>query len=182
MKKILSLALLAVLSFGAFSAPARAEDGKVVNIAVVDIQELLKSSKGAQSIETQLQAIRKNFQSEVEKEEKKLRDAEKAILAEKGKISEEEFAKKAGDFQKDVAAGQKKIQERKGKLDKALATAVGKLRAEVVKIVSEIGEKQKLDLVLARTDVVIVSKDMDITKQVLDRLDTDLPSIKVSVE
>lgn len=182
MKKIFSVALVALFLFGASLAPVQAQDAKVVKIAVVDIQSLLKNSKGAQSIESQLATIRKDFQAEVEKEEKALRDAEKAILDQKEKLSEEEFKTKAAEFQKKVAEGQKKIQDRKAKLDKALATAVGKLRGEIVKIVADIGASDKLDLVLARTDVVIVSKDMDITAKVLERVDADLPSIKITVE
>lgn len=183
MKTISKILLVALFVLGASLSPVRAEDAaKPINIAVVDIQSLLKNSKGAQSIESQLTTIRKDFQAEVEKEEKALRDAEKAILDQKDKLSEEDFKKKAGEFQKKVAEGQKKIQDRKGKLDKALATAVGKLRGEIVKIVAELGEKQNLDLVLARTDVVIVSKELDITAKVLERIDTDMPSIKITVE
>ena len=51
-----------------------------------------------------------------------------------------------------------------------------------MKIVAEIGDKQSLDLVLARTDVVIVSKELDITTKVLERVDAEMPSIKISVE
>lgn len=182
MKRILSVALVALFLFGAAALPSHAQEAKAIKIAVVDIQSLLKNSKGAQSIESQLATIRKNFQAEVEKEEKSLRDAEKAIIEQKDKLSEEEFKAKAGDFQKKVAEGQKKIQERKGKLDKALATAVGKLRGEIVKIVADIGAKDKLDLVLARTDVVIVSKELDITAKVLERIDDTLSSIKITVE
>jgi len=165
----------------AAAAPAAAP-AHPLRLAVVDIQALLKTSKAAQSIETQLVSIRKNFQAEVEKEEKTLRASEKAIMDQKGKISEDEFKTKAQAFQKQVGDGQKKIQERKAKLDKAIATAIGKLRGEIVKIVAEIGDKNNLDLVLARTDVVIVSKTLDITQQVLTRIDADLPSVKVSVE
>jgi Skp family chaperone for outer membrane proteins len=184
--KTLALAAFAVL---AFTAPVRAEDAKPatgattnMKIAVVDIQALLKDSKAAKSIESQLTGIRKNFQSEVDAEEKSLRAKEKAIMDEKPKLKEEELKAKASDFQKDVAASQKKIQDKKAKLDKAIATAIGTLRSEIVKDVAEIGDKQNLDLVLARTDVVIVSKSLDITQQVLERLDAELPSVTVKVE
>jgi Skp family chaperone for outer membrane proteins len=183
MTKLTKILFVALFVLGLAVSPVRAEDAKKpISIAVVDIQALLKDSKGAQSVESQLATIRKDFQGEVDTTEKTLRDAEKAILDQKGKIAEDEFNKKAADFQKQVAESQKKIQDRKGKLDKALATAVGKLRTEIVKIVAEIGEKNNLDLVVARTDVVIVSKDLDITQQVLERLDADLPSVKVTVE
>jgi Skp family chaperone for outer membrane proteins len=181
--KTLALAAFAAL---AFIGPVRAEEAApaktAINIAVVDIQALLKDSKAAKSIEGQLATIRKNFQAEVDTEEKSLRAKEKAIMDQKASLKEEEFKAKASDFQKDVATSQKKIQDKKAKLDKAVATAIGTLRSEIVKDVAEIGNKQNLDMVLARTDVVIVSKNLDITQQVLTRLDADLPSVNVKVE
>jgi len=169
-----------VLAFAAliFITPA-AQAADPIKIAVVDIQSLLKNSKAAQSIESQIATMRKSFQSEVEKEEKDLRTKESAIIAEKDKLKEDELKTKAQEFQKQVAAGQKKVQDRKATLDKSIATALGTLRAEIVKIVAKIGEDKDLDLVLARTDVVIVNKDMDITADVLKQLDSNLPSVKV---
>jgi Skp family chaperone for outer membrane proteins len=166
----------------ALASPARAEDAKAVKLAVVDIQALLRDSKAAQSIEAQLATIRKNFQTEVEGEEKTLRATEKAIMDKKASMKEDEFKAKAQEFQKQVQASQKKVQDKKNKLDKALATAIGKLRTQIVKVVAEIGDKNGLDMVLARTDVVIVSKELDITAQVLDRINKDMPSVTVAVE
>ena len=61
---------LALVLFAALMAvtPARAEDAaaKPLKIAVVDIQALLKDSKAAKDIESQLSGIRKNFQAEVD--------------------------------------------------------------------------------------------------------------------
>jgi len=177
-KSLMTAALVALMLVAAPVA-SQAADGKPLNIAVVDIQSLLKNSKAAQSIETQISAMRKTFQGEVDAEEKTLREKEKSILAEKSKLKEDELKAKAEDFQKQVAAGQKKVQDRKAALDKSIQTALGTLRAQIVKIVADIGSKQNLDLVLARTDVVIVDKGLDITDQVLKTLDEQLPNVKV---
>ncbi len=183
---IAMMALLTVLvaapAFAADPAPATPPAKTGLTVAVVDIQALLRDSKAAKSIETQLATIRKSFQTEVETEEKSLRAKEKEILDQKASLKEEELKAKAQDFQKQVAAGQKKIQDKKAKLDKGVGTAIGKLRAEIVKVVAEIGDKRNLDLVLARTDVVIVSKSLDITAEVLARIDSELPSVTVTVE
>lgn len=168
------------------AVPALAEEAPAANsnisLAVVDIQQLLRDSKAAQGIESQLATIRKNFQAEVEGDEKALRAKEKEIVDQKGKLKEDELKAKVAEFQKQVAETQKKVQEKKNKLDKAVASAIGKLRAQIVKVVAEIADKKSLDLVLARTDVVIVSKTLDITAEVLARINKDLPSVTVVVE
>lgn len=183
--KTLMLAFAAVL---ALSAPAMAEETRApaantnIAMAVVDIQQLLRESKAAQGIETQLTGIRKKFQADVEAKEKELRAAEKKLMEEKGNLKEEELKAKVQEFQKKVTDTQKSIQTEKNKLDKAVAAAIGKLRAQIVKVVAEIADKKNLDLVLARTDVVIVSKTLDITSEVLERINKDLPSVTVVVE
>lgn len=179
--KYLGVGLLA-LSMAAFvpvSTARAADEAKTLRIAVVDIQALLKDSKAAVSIEKQVSGMRTSFQAEVEKAEKDLRTKEQSILAEREKLSEADLKTKVEGFQKDVAAGQKKIQDRKAALDKSVSDALNKLRGEIVKVVADIGEKQNLDLVLARTDVVIVDKSLDITADVLKRIDTTLPDVKV---
>lgn len=192
--------MLAFAAVMALAVPAMAEETRAaaptaaaatanpnLALAVVDIQQLLRDSKAAQGIESQLTTIRKNFQTEVETDEKALRAKEKEVkdllaAAQKDKTKEEEAKAKVAEFQKQVTDAQKKIQEKKNKLDKAVATAIGKLRAQIVKVVAEIADKKGLDLVLARTDVVIVSKTLDITAEVLERINKDLPSVTVVVE
>jgi outer membrane protein len=176
MKTLLIAAFAALMMI--IAPAAQAADAKI-NIAVVDIQSLLKSSKAAQNIESQIATMRKSFQNEVEAEEKNLREKEKAIIAQKATLKEDELKVKAEEFQKQVSAGQKKIQDRKAALDKTINAALAKLRAEIVKIVADIGSKKDLDLVLARTDVVIVDKELDITADVLKALDEQLPSVKI---
>lgn len=178
--KYLGVGLLA-LSMATFvpATVVRADEAKVLRIAVVDIQALLKESKAATSIEKQISKMRTSFQAEVEKAEKDLRTKEQAILAERDKLTEDQLKTKVEAFQKDVGDSQKKVQDRKAALDKSVSEALNKIRGEIVKVVADIGEKQNLDLVLARTDVVIVDKSLDITAEVLKRIDATLPDVKV---
>ncbi|HEY8964296.1 MAG TPA: OmpH family outer membrane protein [Alphaproteobacteria bacterium] len=150
-----------------------------LNIAVIDIQTLQKQSKAAQSLDGQIASMRKSFQSEVDGEEKKLRDKEKAILAERPKLKEDELKAKADGFQKEVTASQKKLQDRKTSMEKSIADAVAKLRNEIVKITSAIGKDKGLDLVLMRSSTVIVNEKLDITADVLKALDEQMPDVKI---
>jgi len=121
MKTFTHVLMVAVAALMFAVAPAaHAADGKPLNIAVVDIQSLLKNSKAAQNIESQVADMRKSFQAEVEGEEKSLRAKESAILAQKDKLKEDELKAKAADFQKQVAASQKKVQDHKVALDKTI--------------------------------------------------------------
>jgi len=186
-----AFAVLAALCLG-FAAPAMAEDAapaaaagdphKNVSIAVVDVASLLRDSKAANSIEEQLKSLRKNFQSEVKADEESLRKSEKELIEQSKTLSKEDFAKKRAEFEKKLIDKQKNIQEKRAKLDKALAEALNALRNEIVKLVAKEGEKNGYDLVVSRNDIVIVSKDIDITSTILKQLNDEMPSVKVKAD
>lgn len=180
MLKNIFLALF--LTVFAWTGSAHADDKfKNLSIAVVDVQSLLRDSKAAKDIETQATSIRKNFQAEIAKEQAALRESEKAVLAERGKLKEEEFRKKAENFQKSVNDTEKRVSERRAKLDKALAEALNKLRGKIVEVTATVGEANDIDLVVSRAEVVIVNKGLDITPQVMEKLNEALPSVKVDL-
>ena len=65
------------------------------------------------------------------------------------------------------------------KLDTAIGDALNKLRDEIVEIVGDMATKNKYDLVISRADVVIVAKHIDITAEVMGKLNKELSSVKV---
>lgn len=186
---LLAVSAIAVLSFPAIAAdekPAAAAAPAAsagvhqnLSIAVVDVGALMRDSKAANDIENQLKTMRKNFQEEVKKDEESLRAAEKKLAEEAKGLSKEDLLKKRQDFEKKVIDAQKKIQTRRLALDKSLADAINTLRTKVLNIVAREGEKNKYDLVISRTDVVIVAKEIDITGVIMKQLNEELPSVKV---
>jgi Skp family chaperone for outer membrane proteins len=158
------------------AASAKAGSGR---IAVVDLQYLVANSKGGKSIRDQLEGQRKSYGAQIDKQEAALRDEEKALVAQKGTLSKDDFDKKGKAFQEKVAAAQKEVQQRRIAFDKAYADAMEKLRENIVKIVADIAGKNEIALVLNRQEVVLVDAKMDLTKEVLTALDAKVTSIPV---
>ena len=161
-------------------SPAKAEESsKAVSIAVVDVQQLMTDSKAAKSIQSQGQSLRDSYQKQIEKIESELKDLEKKLVSLPKDTSQEDFLKEREKFQKRLVDGQKEVLELNKKLDRAVATALNKLRDEIIEIVGNIATEKKYDVVLARSDVVIVAKSLDITSTVMGKLNDKLSSIKV---
>lgn len=160
------------------AAPA----GTVLHLAVVDVQELLSQSKAAKSLQTQLKGQRDKFQEEFSKYEKDLRDTEQSLTKERSTLKPDAFNKKREAFEEKLLETRKLAQARKRALDEGFSTAVGSLRDEMVKIVAGVAEEKNFDLVISRQNVVIVDKSLDITKDVLTKLDKDMPDVQLKVE
>lgn len=176
----LVFAMMAVFNFTMTTQQANAQSTQ--EIAIVDIQGLLQKSKAAVSVQKQLKDQRKSFQAEFSKYEDKLKAAEKELAGQRAKLSAEEFNKKRKEFEKQLLETRSLVQSRKSALDAALKEAMGKLRVEIIKIVADIAEEKDYKLVMSRQNVIIVDKNIDITQDVLAKLDKSLKKIPLNVK
>lgn len=148
-------------------------------VGVVDVVALMRNSKAAQSIEDQLAAKRKSFQEDLSKQEKKLRSMEEDLIKQRDKKDEEAFNKKRKEFETAVRELQKSAQQKRMTLDKSASNAVGRLQEEITKITAETANAKNLQIVLTRDQVVVVSKPLDITTEIMTKLDQALPRVEV---
>lgn len=172
------LILLAVFTLS-FPLAAQAEQLK---IAVVDVEKILNISKAGKSIQQQLRERREGYQKEFSKLEKDLNASEKKLLKAKPDLSVEAFAAKRKEFQTQLLETRKLFQKRRNSLDKGLGTAMSTLRKNIIQVTAEVADEGGYNMILTRDSVVIVEKSMEITKQVLERLDSKVSSIKLDVE
>lgn len=164
------------------SAMAQKDGVAVPKLAVLDMQQLLGESKAGQSIRDQVEKQRNKYQKSIKKHEDDLRGSEKELSKQRQILSKEAFSEKAKDFQKDILDAQKDVNSKKYKLDKAFSEAMGKLREKIIKITAEIAAKEGYDAVLSRQAVVIVSKEVDITADVLKKLNAQVKTISVKTK
>ncbi len=153
-----------------------------INIAVVDIEKILSDSKAAKSIKDQVDKKRKTFLDQVKKEEDKLRADQKALEDKRADLSQEELVKKIQEFETQRIEARKKIQDTKGKLDNGYTEAMNTLTKSIFEVCQEIANEQTIDLVITRQNIIVGSNSLDITKTVMERLDTKLPSLTLNAK
>lgn len=173
MKKLLCIALSA---FALAATPALAES----NVGVVNVGKIMQASKAATSVRTQLQTKQKSFQADLDAKEKELFTEDQALA----KLSKETtdkagFEKKVKDFRAKAATEQRAIQSKKAQLDKAFAAALEDIQKNMNDIVKQVAAEKKLNVVLASSQVLYADAPLDITDEVLSRLDSKLPSVTV---
>jgi outer membrane protein len=150
-------------------------------VAVVDVQLILQESAASKSIQKQLEAQRETYQNEISKQEDRLRAVEQELNRQRSVLSPDDFGQKRREFEQQVADVQRTVQARKRVLDQAFNESMTKLRDAVLQIVTEVAGEQKATLVLAKQQVVLAEKSLDLTSAVLDRLNKKIPSVPVTV-
>jgi len=150
-------------------------------VAVVDVQFILQEAAASRNIQKQLEAQRETYQNEISKQEDRLRSVEQELNRQRSVLSPDDFGQKRREFEQQVADVQRTVQARKRVLDQAFNESMTKVRDTVLQIVTEVAGEQKATLVLAKQQVVLAEKSLDLTTAVLERVNRKLPTVPVTV-
>lgn len=147
--------------------------------AVIDYQRVMREARAAQSIRNQVEARRVRYQEEIAAEEQRLLEADRELARQRSILSTEAFAERRKAFEEEVAQVQRFVQERRQQLDDVSAMALGEVREAVIQVVGELADQRGFNLVLPSAGVLLFSPQIEITDEVLDRLDKSLPEVRV---
>jgi outer membrane protein len=182
-KTAIALVALAVSALPGL-ALAQAAGGKVppAIIAVIDSQRVNREAAALKNARQQLEQFRFSFQSEIAKEEEKLRAEEQEIARQRSVLSPEAFEQRRQAFQAKVIELQKRIQERSQSLEKMLNGVREQVTIQVIEILKGLATERGFNMVLDRAQVqIFIGDSIDITPEVLKRLDQRLPTVKVNL-
>lgn len=182
-KTAVALVALAVSALPGL-ALAQAAGGKVPPsiIAVIDSQRVNREAAALKNARQQLEQFRFSFQSEIAKEEEKLRAEEQEIARQRSVLSPEAFEQRRQTFQAKVVDLQKRIQERSQSLEKMLNGVREQVTVQVIEILKGLAAERGFNMVLDRAQVqIFIGDSIDITPEVLKRLDQRLPTVKVNL-
>jgi Skp family chaperone for outer membrane proteins len=154
-----------------------------VKIAIIDSARIKNKSKPFLKVRELLESEHTKAHDEIAKQEQELRkefEDLKRTKAEAAKMKElkEEFDKKLGALEQTV------LQKRE-KLTKEFAKITSDLENQLKKIIQDIAQKQSIHIVLNKyiqeTQAILYSSSaLDITEEVIERLDKEVPPIQIS--
>ena len=173
--------LFVALTLFCFS-PIKANAADSISIAIVDVEKIFDESKASKSLQAQIKTKKEAFQKEFSEKEKELKATESSLIAEKEKLSAEEFGKKRKAYEEKIIETRKLFQKRRNGLDSGLSKATAELRKNVIEAASAVGDEKGYDIVLTRDSVLIADKALDITPDVLKKLDSILSDVKLTIE
>lgn len=170
---------LGTLALAALPRPIAAQPLPATVAAVVDHQRIMRDSKAAKSIQQQLEVRRKLYLDQLAKEEQRLAELGKELSRQRTVLAAEVFAQKRKEYEEAVQALQRASNERRRQLDEALGAANAQVRQALKEVVDELAETRGFNLVLPASAVLLFSPKIDITDEVMARLDRKLPSVKL---
>jgi outer membrane protein len=167
------LSLLAVFAISAFALPAQAE----TKIGIVNIQKIMNDSTAAKSVRDQLQNKQKSFQAELDAKEKELLKEDQDLVKQRANMDKAAFEAKVTAFREKAAKAQGDIRTKKAALDQVFSAALEQIQTAVIDITSEVAREKQLTLVISSAQVLYGDPSLDITDDVLSRLNKKLGSV-----
>jgi Skp family chaperone for outer membrane proteins len=158
-----------------------AADMSVDRIGLIDLDGVLRASEGAARVRDLLDEQRRGFQREFAAREAALQETERKLVANREDLDEVEFARQLAEFEASVTQIQKEIQYRREAIDVAFQEAQSRLRNLAIQILTELAQEKKLDLVLVRESALIFLPSLNLSDEVLRRLDERTRDARIEV-
>ena len=189
-------------------APAPLPTAQNLSVLVVDVQSLLQNAKAAKMVRNQIEQKRVQYMNELSHQQDLLRAEQGAQQKQRASLSAEHdtlerqraslsadtfdqkrrqfeqkanaFLQKERDLDEKIKSYQENGQELTQTLTKSASDAQSKINEIIVKITEDIAKERKANLVFQSTDFVAFDRSFDVTDEVLQKLDEELPVLNVS--
>lgn len=162
------------------SGMGHAQAAEAPVIAIIDMERILRDSKAAKTLRTEVDSKRTSFQSELQEQENALRTADQQLARQRTVLSAEAFAAKRKDLQEQAAGLQQEFLKRQNEMEQIFGQGIGQVRKALAEVARAIASERGIDLILLKATIVLAARELDITDEALKRLDEKLPSVDVS--
>jgi phosphoribosyl-ATP pyrophosphohydrolase len=95
-------------------------------------------------------------------------------------MSADALNQKGREFQQKVNDLERNVQGKRQALEKSNGDALSKIQEEMLKIIADIAKQRKANLVFQRADLVLFDQNFDVTDEVLQKLDEQMPTLTVN--
>ena len=146
----------------------------------LDFKYILNNSVAGKKVQDNLQKRLKDGISSLNKKEKSLQEEEKKIIKQKKVISQEEYVKKVNNLRKKVSSLRTERNSILEKISKDRSKARNELLKNLNPIIKDYMQEKKIRLVVDKKNIILADEKLDITKDIMQILNTKLKSIKLN--
>ena len=162
--------------------PAAEQSMEVKRIALVDLDGVLRAADANNRVRELLDGQRAKFQEEFRAIEVDLQQSERDLLARRELMAKEEYDKFVTEFQARVSSVQREIQYKRQSIDNAYQKALSDIRGLAIEVITKIANEREIDLILNRKSSVIFLPHLNISDEVLMRLNERTKNARIEVE
>ena len=148
-------------------------------IVYLDVEKIMQDSIDGKSIISQLKKKRESTISKFKKKEKDIFDKEKKLIAQKNVLSKDDFESKIKELRNEISNYQKERNKTSNNINNLRIKASTKLISKLTPILEEYSKKNSIRIIIQKKQIVMGTKEDDITKDILELVNQKIKSIKL---
>ena len=172
MKKYILILFFITLSITNFSI-VRA------NIVFVDLDKIVSISKAGKSIINQLEVLNKATIEDFKKTEKKLKDKEIKLIAQKNILSSSEYENNVRSLKTEINTYSKERKVIIKKINKLKLESTNKLLQQVNKVLIKYSEENSISIILQKKYIITGKSDLDVSDDILNLVNKNVKEFKI---
>ena len=161
--------------FLTYSSPIKSEQ----KIAFVDMNKLISVSKPGSSIFKQLKDINNKNLNLLRNEEKKFKEKEIKLIAQKNIISETDFNNKVDELKSEIKEFNQNRKKMIEDFNKLKVENTNNLLKLINPILTKFSIKNEIAIILQKKDLVIGKTELDITDEVIKIINNEIIEFKI---
>ena len=169
------IALAAVFTLLSLNANA-------ANIAVLDVEKIVKESVAMVDIQKKVTKKQEEYQKEVNAKQKELEAEQKKLEGKKTVLAADAFEKEIKKFEGKVDQLKELVDKKQNSLKKASVDAMGKVNDDIKTIIAELSKEKSLDLIVPAGQTLFYKDEMDVSAEILKRLNKKVTKVNVNFE
>ena len=176
---------VACLAAGILIVPAlaagddRREEQVPLNVAILDVQSVFQNAAAVKSIQVAMRAYIEAYRAGTQREEEEIRAAQHELAGKRETLSGEQYEAERRKLEQRLLEAQARVQERKRGLDETQQQGMNAVQLALNGIVTEIANEKGITLILRKDQTVLNATALEITDEVLNRLNARLPEIDI---
>ena len=171
-----------IIAFLTLWTASNAENYPNTSIGVLDLNRVLLDAKAAKRASEEIDQIAQNIENELKKSDSDMINEQNKLIEAQSIMAPEAFEKKRIEYEKNIQNYNISRQEKLFSIDKLIEKSRNDILDELKPILEEISEEKGITILLEKGTVLLNAETMDITNEVIKRLNKALPEINVSLE
>ena len=150
------------------------------SIGVIDLNKILSEADAAIAAAEQIEKIAIEIENEIKLSDEKIINEQNLLIESQSIMAPEAFESKRNDYESKVQTYNNERQSKLMKIDELIAVSRNDILSAIKPILEEISNEKGITIILEKTSIMLSAEKMDITNEVLKKLNKLLPTIEVS--
>ena len=148
-------------------------------IVFVDMDMLVSISKPGSSIFNQLKDVNNKNLNYLKKEEKKFKEKDKKLLAQKNIISETDFKNKVEELKSEINDYNQNRKKMIKKFNKLKVENTNNFLKLINPILTKFADENEISIILKKKNLIIGKTTLDITGEIIKIIDNEIKEFKI---